>query len=117
MLKRWRTGHETNDAHHPRLNASDANNNWFSDRFVEDGSYIRIKDLQIGLNLPEKIAQKINIGSLRFYVGATNLLTFTKYSGFDPEIGYGVYGNLDYGVDRGYYPQARQLFTGLSLTF
>lgn len=117
MLKRWTGPYSTNDAHHPRLNAADANNNLFSDRFVEDGSYLRVKDLQVGFTLPSKLSTKMRIESLRFYVGATNLLTFTKYTGFDPEIGYGVYGPLDYGVDRGYYPQARQFFTGLSLTF
>lgn len=117
MLKRWTPENPTNDAHHPRLNSADANNNLFSDRFVENGSYLRVKDLQVGFNLSQKLASKLKIGALRFYVGATNLITFTKYSGFDPEIGYGVYGPLDYGVDRGYYPQARQFFTGLSLTF
>ncbi len=117
MLNRWTGEGTTNDAHYPRLNSGDANNIAYSDRYVEDGDYIRLKDFQIGYNLPDKLLSKMKLGSLRFYVGATNLITITKYSGFDPEIGYGVYGTLDYGVDRGYYPQARQFFTGISLTF
>ncbi|RPH33536.1 MAG: TonB-dependent receptor [Bacteroidales bacterium] len=117
MLNRWTGEGTTNDAHNPRMNAADANNNWFSDRFVEDGSYVRLKDFQIGFTLPNSLATKIKIQSLRFFIGGTNLLTFTKYSGFDPDVSYGVYGNLDYGLDRGRYPQSRTFFTGISLTF
>ena len=117
MLNRWTEEYSTNDAHYPRLNSADANNLAFSDRYVEDGDYIRLKDFQLGYNLPTKLLNRLKLGSMRFYVGATNLITITKYTGFDPEIGYGVYGTLDYGVDRGYYPQARQIFTGISLTF
>jgi TonB-dependent starch-binding outer membrane protein SusC len=117
MLKRWTAPNSTNDAHNPRLNAADANNIWFSDRYVEDGSYLRVKNLQLGWSLPSKLGQHLNIQKLRVYVGATNLLTFTKYNGFDPEIGTGYYGSLDLGVDRANYPQARTILCGLNLTF
>lgn len=117
MLNRWTGEGTTNDAHYPRLNAADANNIWFSDRYVENGSYLRLKNIQLGYTLPSELTQKFQIEKFRVYVGATNLLTFTKYDGFDPEIGTGYYGSLDLGVDRANYPQARTLLFGLSLTF
>ncbi|MBK5261320.1 MAG: TonB-dependent receptor [Peptostreptococcaceae bacterium] len=117
MLNRWIGEGSTNDAHFPRLNAADANNIWFSDRYVEDGSYLRLKNIQLGYTLSSKLSQSFNIQKLRIYVGATNLLTFTKYNGFDPEIGTGYSGSLDLGVDRANYPQARTFLVGLNLTF
>lgn len=117
MLDRWTGEGTTNDAHYPRLNAADANNLAFSDRYVENGSYTRIKNLQIGYTLPDGISKSLKIIKLRIYVGATNLLTLTRYTGFDPEIGTGYYGSLDLGVDRAFYPQPRTFIAGLNLTF
>jgi len=117
MLNRWTGEGTTNDAHYPRLNAADANNLAFSDRYVENGSYTRLKNLQIGYTLPDGINKSLRITKLRIYVGATNLLTITKYTGFDPEIGTGYYGSLDLGVDRAFYPQPRTFIAGLNLTF
>ena len=117
MLNRWTGEGTTNDAHFPRLNAADANNLAFSDRYVENGSYTRLKNLQIGYTLPNGINKSLKINKLRIYVGATNLLTLTKYTGFDPEIGTGYYGSLDLGVDRAFYPQPRTFIAGLNLTF
>lgn len=117
MLNRWTGEGSTNDAHYPRLNAADANNNWFSDRYVEKGSYMRVKNVQLGYNLPKALLEKVKIQTLRFYVGATNLFTVTKYTGFDPEIGTGYYGSLDLGIDRATYPQPRIFTGGLNLTF
>jgi TonB-dependent starch-binding outer membrane protein SusC len=117
MLNRWTGDGSTNDAHYPRLNAADANNILFSDRYVEDGSYLRLKNLQLGYTIPTKLSLKLKIQKFRIYVGATNLLTFTKYNGFDPEIGTGYYGSLDLGVDRANYPQSRTFLAGLNLTF
>lgn len=117
MLNRWTGEGSTNDAHYPRLNAADANNIAFSDRYVENGSYARLKNLQIGYTLPTAISKSMKIVKLRIYVGATNLFTITKYLGFDPEIGTGYYGSLDLGVDRAFYPQPRTYIAGLNLTF
>jgi TonB-linked SusC/RagA family outer membrane protein len=117
MLNRWTGPNSTNDAHFPRLDASNADNTLFSDRYVEDGSYLRIKNTQLGYTLPAKLVKKMSIQNLRFYVGATNLLTYTKYTGFDPEIGTGYYGSLDLGIDRATYPQPRTYTFGLNLTF
>ena len=91
------------------------NVNWqSSDLYVKDGSYLRLKNIQIGYTLPKMWTSKLFISSLRFYVSAENLLTFTKYDGFDPEISS---GGTSLGVDRGVYPQARVWSVGASLNF
>ncbi len=115
ILDRW-TGEGTSNSE-PRVSLSDPNfNSRASDRFVEDGSYLRLKNIQLGYTLPESVMQRMKIKNLRFYVSSNNLFTFTKYSGFDPEIGaYG--GVLAAGIDRGFYPQARSFIGGLQLTF
>ncbi len=80
-----------------------------STRFLEDGSYFRLKNIQIGYTLPKNITQKFYCNRLRFYVTASNLFTLTKYSGYDPEVGS--------GVDYGNYPQSRTFTFGLNATF
>ena len=70
--------------------------------------------MQLGFSLPKKMLRKADFENLRIYVSGNNLLTFTKYTGFDPEIG-GSAGT--YGIDRGVYPQARSFMAGLNLTF
>jgi len=102
----------------PRLTASDPNQNArISDRFVEDGSYLRLKNIQIGYTLPESALKKFKVSKLRVYIAAQNLFTITRYQGLDPEIGVGADGVLDLGIDRGFYPQARMFLTGVSITF
>ncbi len=115
VLNRW-TGPGTSNSE-PRVNLLDPNQNArVSDRFVEDGSYLRLKNVQLGYTLPKTILQKMHFEKLRFYASAQNLFTFTKYSGMDPEIGaYG--GALNAGVDRGFYPQARVILGGVNVTF
>lgn len=117
MLNRWTGEGTTNDARFARMNAADANNTKISDRYIEDGSYLRLKSLQLGYTLPTEIVQKLRLQKLRLYVNAQNLLTFTKYTGFDPEIGQGIGGSLDIGLDRAAYPQARTISFGINLGF
>jgi TonB-dependent starch-binding outer membrane protein SusC len=81
--------------------------------YIEDGSYIRLKSLQIGYTIPQKIISKISIKSLRLYVQAVNLFTITRYSGLDPEIGG---EDRSFGVDYGNYPNTKQFIFGLNLT-
>ncbi len=91
-----------------------------SDLYVEDGSYLRLKTLVIGYTIPKSLTQKVYINKLRAYVSAENLLTFTKYSGLDPEVGVNElvgYGGPELGIDRGVYPQAKVYSLGFSLTF
>ena len=113
MLSRW-TGEGTSNTI-PRFTFSDNNGNWLSsDLYVKDGSYMRLKNMQLGYTLPKKLTREILISSLRIYVSAENLLTFTKYEGFDPEISS---GGTSLGIDRGIYPQARTFTFGLNLYF
>jgi len=115
MINRW-TGEGTQtDARYPRLNAADVNNTLMSDRLIEDGSYLRIKTLQIGYNISESLTKKLRLENFRLFVNAQNLFTFTKYTGLDPEIG--MRNALDIGVDRGFYPQSRIYSVGMNVTF
>ncbi|MBP3767608.1 MAG: TonB-dependent receptor [Prevotella sp.] len=112
MLERWTGEGSSNKI--PRLDAT-ATQNWeSSDLYVFDGSYFRLKNIQLGYTLPRNLTQKIAIDRLRFYVAAENLLTFTKYHGFDPEISS---GGTSLGVDYGVYPQARTWTIGLNISF
>lgn len=91
-----------------------------SDFYIEDGSYLRLKNVQLSYALPQSICQKASIKSLKVYVAATNLFTFTKYSGLDPEVGKRVgeeSNNLFIGIDEGTYPQARSYMFGVIFDF
>ena len=103
----------------PRFTKADPNKNdeTFSDRMVENGSYLRVKQVQLGYTLPKTLTMKAGIKSLRIYATVDNLCTLTKYSGLDPEI-FGLYGSpLYYGVDMCNYPQPRTYSFGLNVTF
>ncbi|RPD48771.1 TonB-dependent receptor [Paracnuella aquatica] len=112
VLGRWTGAGTTNDARFPRYSFTDANNNSrVSDRYVEDGSFVKIKNLQLGYNVPKSVTGRIFSG-VRVYVQVKNAFTFTKYTGYDPEIAGGI---LDTGIDRGAYPQARTYAAGLDI--
>jgi hypothetical protein len=81
--------------------------------YIEDGSYLRLKTLQIGYSLPGNFLSKAGIGSLRLYLQAVNLFTLTGYPGLDPEIGG---GDLNFGIDNGNYPNVKQFIFGINLT-
>lgn len=108
-LGRW-TG-EGSSNFYPRLTDDDTNINFArsSTFYVESGAFFRIKTAQIGYTLPQGISSKAGIAKARIYIASNNLLTITNYSGFDPEI--------DSGVDRGSYPQARTVSVGANITF
>ncbi|NDP20863.1 MAG: TonB-dependent receptor [Paludibacter sp.] len=103
----------------PRLNGKDKNDNKrISDLYIEDGSYLRLKTLQLGYSFPKSLVSKLFVSNLRVYVSGQNLLTFTKYSGADPEIGQITSSNYtSRGVDIGTYPQAKVLTAGFNITF
>ena len=112
MLARW-TGDGTSNKI-PRFVIGD-NVNWqSSDLYVKDGDYFRLKNIQLGYTIPQKLTNHVFISNLRIYVAAENLITLTKYDGFDPEISS---GGTSLGIDRGVYPQARTLSLGFNLTF
>ena len=108
------------DTKTPRATTNDPNDNdRISDRYVEDGSYIRIKNITLGYTLPKKALQKVKIDNLRFYVNIQNLWTITGYSGYDPEVGASTQDStgLTYGLDNGRYPSPTMYSFGASITF
>lgn len=100
-----------------RMDPRNANNNLrVSDFYIEDGAYVRLRNLQIGYTIPRTLTQQIGVDKFRVYVGMKNLLTFTKYSGFDPEV-VGQSDPLQQGIDQANYPQARTFLVGLNVNF
>ena len=97
------------------IDADSRLNREMSEWFVENGSYVRLKNLQIGYTLPSSITQKFKMNNLRVFVSAQNLFTITGYSGLDPEIGEFNQNPIYKGVDMGYYPQARTYMFGISM--
>ncbi len=104
----------------PRATLADPNDNdVISDRYIEDGSYIRLKNIALGYTLPKKVISKWGVTNLRVYMNIQNLLTITGYSGYDPEIGASTadINGYSYGVDNGRYPSPITYSLGLTLSF
>jgi TonB-dependent starch-binding outer membrane protein SusC len=101
----------------PRFNMWHNNNLRVSDRFVEDGSFLRIQTVALGYNIPQRYIRKVKLNSARVYVSAQNLYTFTNYSGYDPELG--AYNNRAtfLNVDNGRYPNPRTITFGANIEF
>jgi TonB-linked SusC/RagA family outer membrane protein len=121
MLNHWEEPGDSPET--PRLDFDNSNNNLrFSDRYIEEGSFFRLKNVQLGVTLPSNLSESLKVERLRFYIAAQNLLTISKYPGFDPEIGRGIDregspGELDMGIDRGLYPVGRSFMMGVNLSF
>lgn len=115
FMDRWHGEGTSNTMPRFCWNGDDANKNWgnFSDLYIKNGAFARIKNIQIGYTLPKSLTHKFFVERLRFYVAAENLLTLTGYKGFDPELN----NDKSNGIDRGYYPQARTFTVGLNLNF
>lgn len=88
-----------------------------SDRFVEDGSYLRIQNVTLGYSLPDDVISQLKLSRLRVYASGQNLFTFTDYSGYDPEVGSFNQDALLNGVDNGRYPTPRTITLGLNVEF
>lgn len=114
VLDRWREpGDET---HIPRATGRDPNNNnRISSRFIEDGSYLRIKNVSLSYNLDHALVQRAGMRSARVFITGQNLLTFTNYTGMDPEVNYAGPANLVLGTDFFTYPQVRTISMGINL--
>ncbi len=117
IMDRWHGEGTSNKI--PRMTAANPNGNWqSSDLFIKNGSYMRLKNIQLGYTLPLNITRIASIQRLRLYVSAENLLTFTGYDGFDPELGGGDGASATaMGVDKGIYPQSRTIYIGANVTF
>jgi len=122
VLDRW-TGPGTSNST-PRVTTGATSNNVFSNYYVEDASYVRIQNVQLGYTLNPEISKRAGVSKLRLYAGVNNLYTFTKYKGFDPGASFGP-GNRDNvsqspigaGIDYGFYPIPRTYLLGLNLNF
>ena len=114
-LDRWTPDNPS--AELPRLTSTDPNNNQRpSDFYVERGNFLRLRNLQFGWNLPNRIAEKLNMQDVKVYVTGNNLFTITKYRGFDPDIGTSGW-ILDTGIDKGFYPNNRSFGAGINVSF
>lgn len=98
-----------------KVTNADGGNSLPSDFYIEDGSYFRLKNLQLGYTLPEKLSRKAYMSRLRFYFSVQNVFTLTKYSGFDPEVSSNTL--FARGVDQNSYPNARTYTVGFNVTF
>lgn len=108
------------DQYMPRIAASSAastSNFRYSNRFLEDGSYLRIQNISLGYNVPRDFIERFGIVNLKLYTNLQNVYTFTKYSGFDPEVGSINQDALLTGIDNGRYPSPRIYTVGLNLNF
>jgi hypothetical protein len=112
-LDRWTGPGTSNDT--PRVTTGATQNNQFSDFFVEDGSFVRLQNLQVGYTLSDTFLEDYKMNELRFYVSASNLVTLTKYTGYDPtgSTGQPIGGGIDYG----FYPTPKTYLFGLQLKF
>ncbi len=88
-----------------------------SERYVEDASFLRLKLITLGYTLPKSVSKKLGTKSVKFYVSAENLITWTKYTGYDPEVSSYEQNNLYPGIDFGSYPNSKTFISGLNVTF
>ncbi|MFD2969740.1 SusC/RagA family TonB-linked outer membrane protein [Sphingobacterium bambusae] len=117
-VDRWRQPGDQTDV--PRPTPGNFDNSAISDRFVQDGSFFRLRNITLGYSLPKDLTDKIKVNKLRAYVTVQNAYVFTKYKGFDPEVGSshgGANTGLIYGYDYGSYPQPRIFTAGINLSF
>ena len=113
VIDRWVGSESSFDV--PRQTTEPTRNNVFSSFYVEDGSFLRLRNLQVGYAFSKDWLRKIKMEQLRIYVAANNLLTLTRYMGYDPDLGSA--SALSAGVDYGLYPQAKTVMVGLQFKF
>ncbi len=114
-LRRWRKQGDITDYPKPTRSDPMKNDNRVSSRWVEDGSYIKLKNVSLSYNLPSNIVSKLKVSSIRAYITGQNLITWTHYTGYDPDVS--SYSDLQVGVDDGSYPQSRTFIFGLNVEF
>ncbi|MCU0447312.1 MAG: TonB-dependent receptor [Microscillaceae bacterium] len=116
VLRRWRQPGDITDMPRAITGARGVFNTQRSSRFIEDGSYVRLKNISLGYTVPKKWMSKIGVTNARVYISAQNLITFTNYSGFDPEVSSSTV-STQIGVDQGALPQLRTYTFGINLGF
>ena len=116
VLNRWRQPGDITDI--PRVNTEGStDNSRLSNRYVEDGSYLRFKAVTFSYNFKQNALDKLHLNALKFYVTGENLITLTDYSGFDPQVNAFGGDNAVQGVDFGTYPQTRNVIFGMNVRF
>ncbi|MGC4231828.1 MAG: TonB-dependent receptor [Niabella sp.] len=113
LLDRWTPTNTITDMHKAIENPSVT----ISDRFLEDASFLRIKNITLGYSIPQSVLSKIKLKSTRVFVQANNLTTWTKYTGYDPEVNTNEQNSLSTGIDRSAYPNAQSFVAGLNIKF
>ncbi len=117
VLNRWHSPEDPGDGKTPRGNSrTTGNSNSISSRWIEDGSYLRLQNVTLGYQIPQSLLDKAKIQSARIYLSGQNLITWTDYLGYNPEVS-GYEKSLTGGVDYGSYPVARTITIGLNLSF
>ncbi|TVT40363.1 TonB-dependent receptor [Hymenobacter setariae] len=116
VLNHWTATNTNTDIPRPVRNDPQGNNR-FSTRWLEDGSYVRLKNVTIAYNFPTSLSKRASIQNLRLYVTAQNLITWTDYLGYDPEVNADPYNQTGFGRDYGVYPQSRTFTVGLNANF
>lgn len=113
LLNRYSTSNTNTDVHSAYTDPAVT----IADRFIENASYLRLKNLSLGYTLPQKVLNKARLRNLRFYVSAQNLWTWTNYTGYDPEANFNGQSAINSGVDNGVYPNSKTIMAGASLSF
>ncbi len=116
VLNHWTPTNTNTDIPRPVRNDPQGNNR-FSTRWLEDGSYVRLKNVTLAYNIPTTLSKRASIQNLRIYVTGQNLITWTKYLGYDPEVSADPFSSTAFGRDFGVYPQARTYTVGINATF
>jgi hypothetical protein len=118
VTRRWRKPGDITDIPRATTDSEKATENKrTSSRFIEDGSYLRIKNVTLGYTLPSAVSTKLRLSSLRVYASTQNLFTFTRYTGLDPEVNYSGNDTQVIGTDFFTFPQARTITFGVNLKF
>lgn len=112
-IERWRGEGTSNSV--PRMTTRSTSNNVFSNFFVEDGSFLRLQTIQLGHSLPKSILEKIQLDQFRLFVTAENILTLTRYKGYDPSASSGA--PIGSGIDNGFYPIPKTITAGVNIKF
>lgn len=112
-LDRWTPERPSNVIHRPYEDPSTVN----TDRYVENASFLRLKNITFGYNLPEKLTSRIKLNRVRIYASAQNFLTWTNYSGYDPEVNRNEQSTITQGIDNSVYPVSKSYQAGLSISF
>lgn len=112
LLNRWTPTNTNTDVHSAFQDPAPT----ISDRFIENGSYLRLKSLSLGYTIPTSVVSKSPIKKIRIYITAQNLATWTKYTGYDPEVSSNEQSAITSGVDNGAYPNSKSIIAGLGIT-